>query len=422
MACSGCLDVGGRVVAAVQPRAAPPPAAAGAAVPRPHPPATVQRARELLSEGDQGGGGHGIKILLAALGAAPGLQALLADAVVHRDMARWTFKRSLLKCLEAAVLTTSDHRKEILANDGVGVIVRSCRWRPHEPGFRPKQEVRGAWRGQAACWQGVLVAAGSDAARRPGQARAVLRCMPVPCVCQLSPAPPHPSPLHCPSGTHRQCWSVPCSSTLSSGGTPNSSAGRPRWPPACARVRAQGRGLRGSGDVELELELCSACRHASALAVATRPAATPARPLPPGIERHGIAEVEGARVYAYEVDGLGGRLVRCTGTHRAAGVQRGVLVRSSAAHCRSWPCGPLSGPLTLSRPAGRWISMMPTCPACCPSRCWDTPTTPPCMPPPAPASCRPATPPSTMAPTLRASGRRTRRPAWPGRWRWRCRG
>lgn len=31
--------------------------------------------------------------------------------------------------------------KEILANDGVGVIVRSCRWRPHDPAFRPKQEV-----------------------------------------------------------------------------------------------------------------------------------------------------------------------------------------------------------------------------------------------------------------------------------------
>ena len=73
-------------------------------------PTTVQRARELLSEGDQGGGGSGIKILLAALAAAPGLQTLLADAVVHSQLARWTFKRSLLKCLEAAVLTTSDHR------------------------------------------------------------------------------------------------------------------------------------------------------------------------------------------------------------------------------------------------------------------------------------------------------------------------
>lgn len=47
-------------------------------------PASPQRARELLSEGDQGGGGSGIKILLAALAAAPGLQTLLADAVVHR--------------------------------------------------------------------------------------------------------------------------------------------------------------------------------------------------------------------------------------------------------------------------------------------------------------------------------------------------
>ncbi len=35
--------------------------------------------------------------------------------------------------------------KEILANDGVGVIVRSCRWRPHDPAFRPKQEVRTVW-------------------------------------------------------------------------------------------------------------------------------------------------------------------------------------------------------------------------------------------------------------------------------------
>ena len=32
-------------------------------------------------------------------------------------------------------------RKEILANDGVAVIVRSCRWRPHDAAFRPKQEV-----------------------------------------------------------------------------------------------------------------------------------------------------------------------------------------------------------------------------------------------------------------------------------------
>ena len=47
-------------------------------------PVFVQRARELLSEGDQGSGGSGIKILLAALAAAPGLQTLLADAVVHR--------------------------------------------------------------------------------------------------------------------------------------------------------------------------------------------------------------------------------------------------------------------------------------------------------------------------------------------------
>ncbi|KAI7840530.1 hypothetical protein COHA_005686, partial [Chlorella ohadii] len=101
-----------------------------------------KRARELLSEGDQGSGGSGIKILLAALAAAPGLQTLLADAVVHSQLARWTFKRSLLKCLEAAVLTTSEHRKEILANDGVGVIVRSCRWRPHDPAFRPKQEAQ----------------------------------------------------------------------------------------------------------------------------------------------------------------------------------------------------------------------------------------------------------------------------------------
>lgn len=59
------------------------------------------------------------------------------------QLARWTFKRSLLKCLEAAVLTTSEHRKEILANDGVGVIVRSCRWRPLDADFKPKQEVSG---------------------------------------------------------------------------------------------------------------------------------------------------------------------------------------------------------------------------------------------------------------------------------------
>lgn len=101
-----------------------------------------KRARELLSEGDQGSAGSGIKILLAALEAAPSLQALLADAVVHNQLARWTFKRSLLKCLEAAVLTTSEHRKEILAHDGVGVIVRSCRWRPDDATFRPKQEAQ----------------------------------------------------------------------------------------------------------------------------------------------------------------------------------------------------------------------------------------------------------------------------------------
>jgi hypothetical protein len=47
----------------------------------------LQRARELLGEGDQGSGGSGIKILLAALSAAPGLQTLLADAVVHRWVA-----------------------------------------------------------------------------------------------------------------------------------------------------------------------------------------------------------------------------------------------------------------------------------------------------------------------------------------------
>lgn len=57
--------------------------------PTPSPPfhlllACSQRARELLAEGDQGSGGSGIKILLAALAAAPGLQTLLADAVVHR--------------------------------------------------------------------------------------------------------------------------------------------------------------------------------------------------------------------------------------------------------------------------------------------------------------------------------------------------
>lgn len=174
--------------------------------PLPHntPPTAPQRARELLTEGDQGAGGSGIKILLGALAAAPGLQTLLADAVVHSQLARWTLKRSLLKCLEAAVLTTSDHRcvdacllawplfwpgaggaapfeippsrprpagrrcpptnrpamlnsslplsllsplpslprsKEVLANDGVGVIVRSCRWRAHDAAFRPKQEV-----------------------------------------------------------------------------------------------------------------------------------------------------------------------------------------------------------------------------------------------------------------------------------------
>jgi len=114
----------------------------------------VQRARELLAEGDQGSGGSGIKILLAALAAAPGLQTLLADAVVHSQLARWTFKRSLLKCLEAAVLTTSDHRKEILANDGVGVIVRSCRWRPHDASFRPKQEVREGGGGHG--WEGAV--------------------------------------------------------------------------------------------------------------------------------------------------------------------------------------------------------------------------------------------------------------------------
>lgn len=34
--------------------------------------------------------------------------------------------------------------KEILAHDGVGVIVRSCRWRPDDASFRPKQEVRTA--------------------------------------------------------------------------------------------------------------------------------------------------------------------------------------------------------------------------------------------------------------------------------------
>lgn len=125
---------------------------------------------------------------------------------MHNQLARWTFKRSLLKCLEAAVLTTSEHRcegytllgdslrhiappprphptssrgggrdcrrraarwlppsarqqaqawpltlrparslprsKEILALDGVGVIVRSCRWRPDDATYRPKQEVR----------------------------------------------------------------------------------------------------------------------------------------------------------------------------------------------------------------------------------------------------------------------------------------
>ena len=49
----------------------------------------LQRARELLGEGDQGSGGSGIKILLAALSAAPGLQTLLADAVVHRWVAAW---------------------------------------------------------------------------------------------------------------------------------------------------------------------------------------------------------------------------------------------------------------------------------------------------------------------------------------------
>ena len=128
------------------------------------------------------------------------------------QLARWTFKRSLLKCLEAAVLTTSDHRwaaclaphcptasslpvcpkamplpcptcylgcsnastkshranpadrsclcrrlcrKEILASDGVGVIVRSCRWRPQEAAFKPKQEVGGH---PVSCWLLLLQA------------------------------------------------------------------------------------------------------------------------------------------------------------------------------------------------------------------------------------------------------------------------
>ena len=73
----------------------------------------LQRARELLGEGDQGSGGSGIKILLAALSAAPGLQTLLADAVVHRWVAAawvgiscclWEAGWALCQCVPASAL------------------------------------------------------------------------------------------------------------------------------------------------------------------------------------------------------------------------------------------------------------------------------------------------------------------------------
>ena len=70
------------------------------------------------------------------------LSPLFPSLPPRSQLARWTFKRSLLKCLEAAVLTTSGHRREVLERDGVGVIVRACRWRAAEGSFRPKQEVR----------------------------------------------------------------------------------------------------------------------------------------------------------------------------------------------------------------------------------------------------------------------------------------
>ena len=102
--------------------------------------------------------------------------------------------------------------KEILANDGVGVIVRSCRWRPSDPAFRPKQEVRRMEAGAALEGGGL------------GQGQRWRAAGWGPCLqferCSTAPAP---TTAHCPSRRSRALSPLSC---------------RPSWcgptPPLCA--------------------------------------------------------------------------------------------------------------------------------------------------------------------------------------------
>lgn len=63
--------------------------------------ASGKRARELFQDGDNVN--SGCAVLCGALATAPTQEQLLADLVVRRSLARWTFKRALLRCLETAV-------------------------------------------------------------------------------------------------------------------------------------------------------------------------------------------------------------------------------------------------------------------------------------------------------------------------------
>ena len=137
--------------------------------------------------------------------------------------------------------------------------------------------------------------------------------------------------------------------------------------------------------------------------------------LPAGIEKWGIVEANGTRIYAYEVDGMGNTLVRCwcqlaaTNSEEPlvlpglplpskhlnqppSALQPAFVASASSRRCKTIQstedtiAAPLPLPPPLLPPVCSLTLTMPMCPACCPSRCWATATTPQSTMPPGNAS------------------------------------
>ena len=155
--------------------------------------------------------------------------AAAAAAAAARAAARPAPASLLVNTAEAPPLTAPHHLcqpPQVLANDGVGVIVRACRWRPADPAFRPKQEASAG---------PMLRARPLPPSRRGGCCRCCGGRGRLPCAGPS--APPPLGPLPCCPHLPATCPTRPPALILRLGRS--AGAAGAREPRVCARHRRQ---------------------------------------------------------------------------------------------------------------------------------------------------------------------------------------